>query len=1029
MKYPLVYPPLLVVILFFVGFPSLSAQGPSPFQPVLTQMGTLEGARDPKCHATAARLEDFIYGTPLSMAAREARIDFQQQLVRSIWQGYTQRLTADLAPAARLALFKSVVQAHFQFEIFPEGVKVVLPGGRQVNIPERDFRQYSTVAYALRAILSIQQACYLDAANLAPLDEEQLAYFKQGIDIAVLALLGDADAQARAAGSQEIQADQLATARASWRFPYRQSNSGAAVRLSQQEITTILEAQITEKQAAYTAYNAISQAVFMRNIQVYFSKVPWPKSTEESEALKNHFTAIMVQFSSELLLSAQELARQAGTPQLNYGQMYQAVQSILPHSVNYFEDVTYFPRLLRTERTVIQSYDLDAFRDSGLHWQYLRFVLQDHGSELVVLPDPFALEMYVEGVAQFAVLLFRMAGEEVVANGGSALQIANLNNALVNFQDKLLKHAEMPAVSTAGRTAIQSAPALDTPLAGPGFQDITAAVGLNFSHRNSDWLSRLIRSYVVKESENLARLAIPPAFGGGGVAAEDIDNDGWADILLLSGQGNRLYKNVGGQKLEDITTQAGIDWQRPDGTYGEPRQPIIVDFDNDGNQDILITYANDQHRMYRNRSDGTFEDVSHLAQLGGEGLVAGPATVLDYDRDGRLDIYLGYFGNYLQGELPTLRRHNTNGTPNKLFRNLGGFRFADVSAGSGVENSGWTQAVGHADINGDGWQDLTAGNDFGTNAYYINQHDGTFIDRSAELGTDKPSYTMNVGVGDLNGDLRPDFYISNIVVMEKDDKYVLPNEDTRAHFDPKSLATMRVVEANDLFLSSPDREEYVTANNVDRGYSATGWSWDADFFDYDNDTDLDLYCLTGMNEYSVYGVENPYYASPAGETKAVVFATSNAEKNIFFENRDGELNVVPASPLAYQGTSRSAAYLDFDHDGDLDVVVNEFQGPARLFRNGSEQNHNHWASIQLAGNPARSNRDAIGANLIVTLPDGQQLWAEIHSTTGYLSGHPKTVHFGLGAATHFQLRVRWPGGEWEDFGDLKADQVHRVGQQ
>jgi len=1026
MKYPLVHQPFLILAFFILSFFSLSAQGSSPFQPVLTQMGTLEGARDPKCHATAARLEDFIYGTPLSVAARESRIDFQQQLVRSIWQGYTLRLTADLAPAARLALFKAVVQEHFQFEIFPEGVKVAFPSGQQVTIPERDFRQYSTVAYALRAILSIQQACYLDAANLALLDEEQLSYFKQGIDIAVLALLGEADAQARAAGNQEIQAEQIATARASWRFPYTQRQPGTAVQLGQQEIMTILEEQIAEKQAAYTAYNAISQAVFLRNIQVYFSKVPWPKSTEESEALKNHFTAIMVQFSSELLLSAQELARQAGTPQLNYGQMYQAVQSILPHAVNYFEDVTYFPRLPRTERTVIQSYDLDAFRDSGLHWQYLRFVLQDHGSELLVLPDPFALEMYVEGVAQFAVLLFRMAGEDVVANGGSALQIANLDNALVTFQEKLLKHAQIPAVSTA-RTAITSA--TESPLTGPGFQDITAAVGLDFSHRNSDWLSRLIRSYVVKESENLARLAIPPAFGGGGVAAEDIDHDGWADILLLSGQGNRLYKNVGGQKLEDITASAGINWQRPDGTYGEPRQPIIVDFDNDGNQDILITYANDAHRMYRNRGDGTFEDVSNKAQLGGEGLVAGPATVLDYDRDGRLDIYLGYFGNYLQGELPTLRRHNTNGTPNKLFRNLGGFRFVDVSAGSGVENSGWTQAVGHADINGDGWQDLIAGNDFGTNAYYLNQHDGTFVDRSAELGTDKPSYTMNVGVGDLNGDLRPDFYISNIVVMEKDDKYVLPNEDTRAHFDPKSLATMRVVEANDLFLSSPDQEAYVTANNVDRGYSATGWSWDADFFDYDNDTDLDLYCLTGMNEYSVYGVENPYYAAPDGEAKAVVFATSNAEKNIFFENREGVLNVVPASPLAYQSTSRSAAYLDFDHDGDLDVVVNEFQGPARLFRNGSEQNHNHWVSIQLVGDPARSNRDAIGANLIVTLPDGQQLWEEIHSTTGYLSGHPKAVHFGLGAATHFQLRVRWPGGEWEDFGDLKANQVHFVVQQ
>ena len=456
---------------------------------------------------------------------------------------------------------------------------------------------------------------------------------------------------------------------------------------------------------------------------------------------------------------------------------------------------------------------------------------------------------------------------------------------------------------------------------------------------------------------------------------------------------------------------------------------MIVDLDNDGDQDIVIIYANDQHRVLENLGGWNFRDQTSTAQLGGDDLIGGPTTVIDFDQDGLLDIYIGYFGNYLKGELPTLRRHNTNGSPNKLFRNLGDFRFEDVSAGSGIENTGWTQAVGHTDINGDGWQDLIAGNDFGTNSYYLNNGNGTFTDVSSEIGTDKPSYTMNVGIADLNEDLLPDFYISNIVVMEKDDKYVLPNEDTQAHFDPKSLASMRVVEANDLFISQQNANNktpvFSSSAKVGRGYSATGWSWDADFFDFDNDTDLDLYCLTGMNQYSVYSAENPYYTSPDGTPLDITLAQSLAEKNILFENSEGALNVVEKdSGLDYEGTSRSAAYLDFDKDGDLDIIVNEYQGRARLFENTMAQSNVNWMMVRLEANPTKGNRDAIGAKLVLTLPDGRKLWREVHSTDGYLSVHPKLMHFGMGEHQMSSLEIIWPNGERESHQNLEANQIH-----
>src|SRR5260370_39471862 len=158
---------------------------------------------------------------------------------------------------------------------------------------------------------------------------------------------------------------------------------------------------------------------------------------------------------------------------------------------------------------------------------------------------------------------------------------------------------------------------------------------------------------------------------------------------------------------------------------------------------------------------------------------------------------------------------------NKPFGNKGNFVFEDVTAGSGVDNPGWAQAIGHLDLDGDGREDLICGNDFGVNAWYRNLGNGKFEDVSAKLGTDKPSYTMNIGITDLNRDSFPDVYISNIVTMDKDEKYVLPDAKTRLKFNPQKMANMRVVEANDLFTSiAKDGKlvSYAQSDAIGRGY-------------------------------------------------------------------------------------------------------------------------------------------------------------------------------------------------------------------
>jgi hypothetical protein len=441
---------------------------------------------------------------------------------------------------------------------------------------------------------------------------------------------------------------------------------------------------------------------------------------------------------------------------------------------------------------------------------------------------------------------------------------------------------------------------------------------------------------------------------------------------------------------------------------------------------VLITYVDDDHRLYRNLGNAKFADVTKNANLGGKGLVGGPATALDFDNDGLLDLYIGYFGDYIHGVLPTLSRRNSNALPDKLFRNKGNFVFEEVP-NSGVENTGWAQSVGHLDFDGDGREDILCGNDFGTNAWYRNLGNGKFEDVSSKIGTDKPSYTMNVGITDLNRDGFPDVYISNIVTMDKDEKYVLPDTSTRMKFNPAKMANMRVVEANDMWVSRGN--QYEQSKAIGRGFRSTGWSWGAQFFDYDNDGDDDLYLVNGMNEYAVYSSVNPYLTDPSGKASPnAVLPVADKEEPVFFVNTKGMLQEESAQSGANPaGNARSVAYLDADGDGDLDMVVNNFSAPAIVYRNNSEKNGNHWIKLRLTGDPSKgTTRDAIGAKILVDTAKEKGMWREVFSTIGYLSVHPKEQHVGLGGDTKADVTVVWPNGEKQAFKGLAADKAYRI---
>jgi hypothetical protein len=997
----------------------------------------LENQRDPKCDATAARLENFMYGTPLTAEGREKKNDLQKQLILGVWMEASEAARAAGATQITADLLKPAIARALPFVFDDKKNAIVKIGnGTELVLEERDVRQYGTVAYALRAILATQQDALLSSdVRLVPLASDAVQSMKQLVDVYTLAALNLGDRSARRSGLKQLTP---AVMTAAWKdvAPAVVANAKELEPARASKTGEILRRIIEQKLVSFRTYNEAADPLLYSNIQSFYARHQWPKDEEQIRAITSAVTGSVMDFIAHTLVRAQEKAKAEGSPVVRERHVAAVYEEAAPYAINIYEDVIFFANLPKEKQIYIEAYDADSLRDSGLHWHLIKQVIDSPNFPLTMDLDPFAAELLAEGDAQMGVLTFRVAGQIAKEQGAETLLPEHVAAAQKRIAERFAEHLKTkPAVKPA--TKVASTGTQTALSSGKFFTDVTTRTGVEFMHRSSDWLNRFQRTFLYSQKGTDApdprkgpAEDVPPAFSGSGVAAEDVNGDGHADVLLLAGLGNRLYLNNGDGTFTDATEKAGINWIGPDKKPGEPRQPLIVDFDNDGRQDIFISYVNAPHRVYRNNGDGTFTDVTGKANLGGDALVGGPAVAFDYDRDGLLDLYIGYYGNYLEGVGPNLARVNTNGTPNKLFRNTGGFAFKDVSAGSGVENRGWTQAAVSVDFDLDGWSDLIVGNDFGVNSYYRNRGDGTFEDLAPQLGTDLPSSSMNAGTGDLNKDGYPDVYVSNIVAMVKDEKYIMPTEETRMKRKAEKLATMRVVQNNHLFTSEAveGKLRYAVNEAVDPMDTSTGWAWDADFFDFDNDGDDDLYLVNGLHEYLLYAKQ--FDVDTTDGKKTMIFAVSDREPNVFFVNEKGRLaNRSGESGADFSSNSRSAAYLDHDNDGDLDVVVNNFNEHAVFLANRAETLRNQWLKLELTGDPSKgSNRDAVGARIVVTTPGGNRIWREVQSATGYLSQHPKRQHIGLGRETVADVTVYWPNGSRTEHKGLKAGELHRLKQ-
>jgi tetratricopeptide (TPR) repeat protein len=525
--------------------------------------------------------------------------------------------------------------------------------------------------------------------------------------------------------------------------------------------------------------------------------------------------------------------------------------------------------------------------------------------------------------------------------------------------------------------------------------------------------------------------------GHNGIAVGDIDADGQDEVYVCQPGGlpNRLYHNRGDGTFEDITEHAGV------GVLDPTSCALFVDFRNSGRQDLVVLRPNGP-LLFLNRggSHFQFQPGAFRFRTEPQGSFTGMAAA-DYDRDGRVDLYLCTYSFFRDGSryrypVPYYDAHN--GPPNFLFHNQlaadGSGIFLDVteSVGLNQNNTRFSFAPAWCDYNDDGWPDLFVANDFGRKNLYKNEG-GKFRDVAVEAGVEDIGDGMSAAWFDYDGDGKPDLYVSNMwsdagqrIVSQKN---LQPGDVWRRHAKGNSLYRNR---------GDGTFEETGAIEGVEMGR----WAWSSDGIDFDNDGTPEIFVTTGMltNE-SQTDLESFFWrkvaaASPASEKIDPAYengwnALSQAaheryseagrQPNVLYVRRGGRYyDFSGVSGLDFAEDSRAFAATDLDGDGNLDLLLKSRLGPqVRVLRNYCGLGRKSLA-IRLRG--VTSNRDGIGARVDV---DGKVKFLQAGS--GYLSQHTKQLHFGLGdAGAAASVRVWWPSGQQQEFHDLQAGFLYEV---
>ena len=524
----------------------------------------------------------------------------------------------------------------------------------------------------------------------------------------------------------------------------------------------------------------------------------------------------------------------------------------------------------------------------------------------------------------------------------------------------------------------------------------------------------------------LAHIMPQVASMGASVAVADFDRDGRDDVYVTnSGEGtlNRLYRNTGNGRFEDVAPTTGVADLNTDGVS---MGAVWGDYDNDGYEDLFV-YKYGRPELFHNEHGQSFTRATERAGLP-RWSNANSATWFDYDRDGFLDLFIaGYWPDDVDlWHLKTTRimpesfEYANNGGRKYLLRNRGDGTFEDATEALGLTSHRWTLAVIAADFFGSGYPDLFLANDYGVPELYANRGGTRFeeVGRTAGISM-SPKSGMNAALGDVFNDGRLAIYKTNIsepgVLVQGNDLWVPKRDASEGPADYENLAS---------------------TVGVDLG----GWSWGAQFGDFNNDGTQDLYLVNG---YVSAGERSSYwydFAEIAVGHSTIIGDAKNwpamrgrslsgyQRKRLWVNDGVGrftEVAQVVGASDTFDG--RAVALADLDNRGALDAIVANQKGPLLIYTNTVKPG-GHWIQFLLEGRGVRggSNRSAIGARVEVQWQGRHQV-QQVTAASGFSAQNHRRLHYGLGAVDRVdRVVIRWPSGRTQTIDDPSADTLHRV---